>query len=706
MPRITASGWSVQITHPQTGRVIRPDVISPNDVQYLPGPNTLPEIRIPVRRAPEWLAEQYDDNPALSVHLDGEELPIDELVDVEHSEGRTILVGEGGTELRTRVEAEYDAERRPDALVSLVNANTSYATVDNTTGATQSTSTVQSPSGESELSNAITLADTDPFVFTGGGIKPAQTCFVTEAENADRESGVSSQSDSNYSNGLARGLSNNADYLEFDFTLNYDIPSGEFALFVRYESTGNAEVTYSLDGTTLATNSTSTSDTLFHEDISGLGTWSDPGQLTAGSHTLRIELTNSDGSFHIVDTVAPADGRYSYTLDNTVNTTDGYLDGPELYPVSINAEFDEYTSAFSVVAGELTSSTWTDTSGAQALALSNDFGATYPISASNTTTVSGSFPSAGSALNLRATLARYSPNGTRDQTPREGYDAQRLDAYTLDATISAESLLIDESFDNNLVDVLNSITGEQYGWTYSVEKGTPTVTVDEPGSTVATRDPEVSEAQINKRVQTYATVTIKGSALPVDNETFSGSSSFVGLNEDRIQTGSEAVTDGSGTQFARGVDYEINYRPGEIRVLSGGDMTTGTDYQISYRHQILGSHTVPNATGDELVRTIPGVVSDRQAEQIAFVLAEVYPGVATPRYSGTIVVPRLSATFDPLEGLELDQLDLPDVATPLSIRGDPELTPLGLTLNLGSAPRLQESLSEISETVGSLAERS
>ena len=99
------------------------------------------------------------------------------------------------------------------------------------------------------------------------------------------------------------------------------------------------------------------------------------------------------------------------------------------------------------------------------------------------------------------------------------------------------------------------------------------------------------------------------------------------------------------------------------------------------------------------------MTSDRQAEQIAYVLAEVYPGVATPRYEGEIVVPRLSETFDPLEGLQLEDMDLPDAARPLSIRGEPELTPLGLTLRLGSAPSLEESLRSISEQVSAVSDR-
>lgn len=704
--RVTSTGWSVAIGHPESGRVIRPDVINPNQVQYLPGPNMMPRIRLPVRRAPSWLESEFDNNPNMAVHLDGTELPVGELVDVELEEGQTILIGEGGAELRTVVDVEYDAERRPVAATNLVDANTTYTTVDNSPAPESQSNLVQDPSGETELGDLITLSDTDPFIFTSGGIKPAQTCFTTEGENQDNASGASLQEDTAYSSGSARGIQSNGDFVEYDFTLDYAIPSGEFTVLERYETTGNTEVTYTLDPNgadiTLGTNQVSTA--LAHEDLADtLGDWSDPGQVSAGSHTLRVEVTDSDSSFHIVDVIAPADGRYSYTLDNSVHQNDGYLDGPQTHP-TVDAEFDAYESAFSIVGGSA-SVTINDTTGDQALALSNDRGSTYPVTSSNSASVSGSFASPGATLTLKATLSRYSPSGPRDQTPREGYDAQRLDAYELTADLEFESLLVNDEYGDSLDSVLTDILTPRYAWRVSVENGTTTVTVDEPGNSVASRDPEISESQITKKVVTYDTVRIKGSSLSVSGETFQASTSFVSLNEDDIVPGSEAVYDDTGTNYQEGIDFTLNYGAGEIKALAGGDLDTSKSYSVDYRHQVESTHTVSGATGDTLVRTIPGVTSDRQAEQIAYVLAEVYPAVSTPRYEGEIVVPRLDAGFDPLEGLQLSEMDLPDVARPLSIRGEPELTPLGLTLRLGSAPSLEESLRAISQQVSAVSDR-
>lgn len=698
---VSATGWSIEITHPVSGRVIRPDAINPGQVQFIPGPNTMPRIRMPVRRAPDWLDSGFDNNPAMDVHLDGEQLPIDELVDVEQEEGQTILVGEGGSELRTTVKEEYEAEERPTAATDLVSANTSYDVVDNTDTLAAETTEVQSPSGESELSQFISVSSVVPPVqLINGGIKPYQTCWTVEGENPS-STNILTNNDPDFSDGSAILYLDSGDFAKWTFTPDYDIPAGEFRIFYRNSgATGVGDIQWSVNGTAVETTNNQlllTWNTVNADEL---------GVLEAGNQvTVRAEMVTASTGNRQIDVVAPADNRFSYTLDNDNGGSSGFLDGPELYPATTDLEFDAYESAFSIVGGSATV-TINDTTNNQALALSNDRGQTYPISASNSATVSGSFGSPGATLNLKATLSRYSPSGAQNATPRFGYDAQRLDAYDLDAERVTESLLIDESFDNSLASILNQILGNQYGWTISIEGGTTTFTVDEPGSTTASRDPDISESKIQKRVQTYAAVTIKGSTIPVSGEQFTSSTSFENLIEDDILTGSEAVYDASGTQFTRGVDYAMDYQSGQIRALTGGDLTTENTFSIDYRHQIQATHTVTGATGDTLTRTIPGVVSDRQAEQIAYVLAEVEPNLSEPRFEGSIVVPRLDVTFDPLEGLELANLDLPDVATPLSIRGEPQLTPLGLNLRLGSEPRLEEALSNIREQVSRVSDRS
>jgi len=605
----------------------------------------------------------------------------------------------------------------------LVSNNTGYATdVDDTDAETQENVTVQDPSGESDLSGVLSPAATTPVIVTNGGVKPAQTCFTREGENADRAESITG-SDASYSDGTAERLDEDGSvdgptaFAEYDFTLNYTVPADEWDFAVRHntKNQGGPELRWILqhangNSYTLADTGLGFSfqnvrfdqlgDTIF-DDYTG-------PDLTSGDYTLRCVVDNTDASIgtyiYDIDVIAPHDNRYQYTFDNTVDVN-GYLDGPELYPPSVDAVFDAYRSAFSITGGDVTA-TLTDTSNNQALALSNDFGSTYPISGSNTTSVGGDFASPGAALNLKATLSRYSPSGAQSATPRFGYDAQRLDGYTLQADISFEALLIDDKFDNNLTDVLNDIARDQYIWSYQIQGGTPTLAWTEREQRIGSDDPELEDAQITKQGETWDSVTIKASNVPVSNEQFTASASFVDLAESDLQTGSESVYDGgTNAQFERGTDYEMDYSNGEIRILSGGGMTGGTDYLIDYRHEVKGTHTVTSPPDRELVETVPGIVSDRQAEQIAYVVAEVEPEVNTPRYEGQLIVPSVDARFDPLEALPLDNLDLPDVATPLSIGGQPEVTPRGLVFNVGSAPPLESQLSGIRDRVQKVSDR-
>jgi len=91
------SGWTVAITHPDTGRVKTPDVLDLADAPtFIPGPNAQPELRLPVRKDTTWLTDAYDDDAEMRVWKDGQRLPIDVLRDVEQREGATILIGIGG----------------------------------------------------------------------------------------------------------------------------------------------------------------------------------------------------------------------------------------------------------------------------------------------------------------------------------------------------------------------------------------------------------------------------------------------------------------------------------------------------------------------------------------------------------------------------------------------------------------------------------
>jgi len=391
-------------------------------------------------------------------------------------------------------------------------------------------------------------------------------------------------------------------------------------------------------------------------------------------------------------------------FDNTVNQDNGYLDEPATKPNAVDVEFDDAITAFTFTNASLTSF-FDDTSNQQAVSLSTDRGESYTTN-NNTDAISLSNIETAT-VRFRATLSNHAANGARNQTPRLGYSGQTLQSYSLATDTRLESLLIDESFDNNLEDVLNDIAGTEYIWSYNLDSnGDPQISWTQPGARTASDSQEIeATTTARKSTKTYDSVTVKGSSQNERAEEFDGSTSFVALNQNNIVPGSESVYNPSDdTQFQRAIDYEMDYQAGEIRILSAGDMDTSTTYNIDYSHEAEGSY--PDTSGRQLVETIAGVVTDQQAEQLAYIIHSVDPELSETGWTADILIPRGSDVFDPLDALSLEQLNLPDAATPLAVREPPERTPQGIRLRLGGQRELEGALREISDQLRTVSRRS
>jgi hypothetical protein len=226
----------------------------------------------------------------------------------------------------------------------------------------------------------------------------------------------------------------------------------------------------------------------------------------------------------------------------------------------------------------------------------------------------------------------------------------------------------------------------------------------QPGQRTADDDPDIGSVSINKEVDSFDQITIKGSNKRISAEEFGASTSFVDLEGADIVPNSESVyDDADGTNFVRGDDYEMDFSAGEIKALSTGDLDTTESYKIDYGVEVAGSFPEISSPAREFVDTVPAVTRDVGAEQIAFALFD--DDAENPRYAGDLTIPQSDVSFDPLEALSLDNLDLPAAATPLAIRGEPEISPTGIRLRLGSRSRVEESLADISETVRAVSRK-
>ncbi|WEL29844.1 fibronectin type III domain-containing protein [Haloferax volcanii] len=295
--------------------------------------------------------------------------------------------------------------------------------------------------------NIVSTDSTDPIAVTSTTVELAQTSFTTEAENADSVLAPTIQTaDSPYdlAGFEAVELSSPGDAIELYFDLDHTIPGDEFAAYIRgYRDDFSGVFRCSVDG-----------DVIFEIDTAGPSNtaieWRDrvnlslPGtvdeipDLSAGTHTLRVEVLNGDNSVSgavVVDVLAPQDlgtrfGGFSYTYDNTPDMgSNGELGGPGYYPdnasITIRANENWYVPEVTV------NTTVDDVSGSQEIAATTD-GTTY-LTAANVENATFDFDAAGitgRTVDIRITLSRYSEEG-RLTTPTQNTATQTLSAFEL-----------------------------------------------------------------------------------------------------------------------------------------------------------------------------------------------------------------------------------------------------------------------------------
>lgn len=727
-PPVASSGWTVVVEHPETERKLHPDVL--DEPTKLPSINSLPEVRIPVRKSSTWLDPALGDDPKMDVWLDGEKLPIDELREIDHRTDRTILIGIGGVELQQRVRADYQSERPSVAAENLIVNETSYtADVDSPQSAGQEDSLLQDPDTQSELESVLNVADTTPLTIENGVVKPQQVCFVPAFGDWSPVQGdVNNFSDSNYIDGLGWQLGPNDSgtdaEIEVSFELDYTVPDvndvPQHTVAFRGETDTTTEDTLRL-AIYVDSDNGEYSDEFVNaiEPNWSINDWDsfnlfptitgENNELPPGTYTFRFVRTDTatDASIYI-DTAAFYDSRFNYNFDTTLHEASGHLDGPETHPDAVTMAPTDAVTPFSVLEGEAILDI-DDVSGDQRLQVSNDQGQNwYPDDGTenNTNSVDVNFPAVGSGIRLRTDLSRWEPNGVRDDaTPRFGYSGQHVDAWELFADLRLEPLLVDRVFDDHLYEILTDIASTEFLWSYHLDdNGNPTVSWTQPGQRTADRTPDIGDISVTKEVDRWEKVTVKGANRQVSGEEFEASANGTDLSREDLIPGSESVYDDNGINYDRGPDYEMDYRTGEITAISAGQLTDGSIYNIDYSVEVSGTYTVQGASSNprEFVETVPAITSERTAEQIAFVLAERF---SVPRYAADVTIPRGDITFDPLEALTLDNLDLPSEATPLEVRGEPQVSPSGIQLRLGSRGRLEESLSSIADRLRQVSKR-
>jgi hypothetical protein len=320
---------------------------------------------------------------------------------------------------------------------------------------------IQRADTQSEFESLVGSIDaTTPLFVSGGTFGVLQSCFFHEGENWDTASTGfdDGSSDTDISNDdyapLSRGPdADGPDFVEYDFVLDYEVPASDFEFYVR-DAAGTSDGipavrwelqhangnTYTLDEiTNVGAGISQDFDWAALPYLGGPGAGDDYPDLEPGTYTLRCEVLDSGGVankyFYYIDCVAPLDGSYSYTFDETTDANDA-LDGPELFPPSITRGFATATTQRNVTEANF-DLTANDVSTNFLVELSNDDGATWE-SVANSETGSVTFDAANPGVDTRVTIGRGGSGAT--STPTQGYIGQEISLWELlanpDAVVS------------------------------------------------------------------------------------------------------------------------------------------------------------------------------------------------------------------------------------------------------------------------------
>lgn len=703
--RVPARGWHV-VLEGTAGNRFSPSIVGEPTLN--PRLNDLPTCEIPVERSDRWDdATQWERAP-LRVYHDGVRQPIEEVEDVRQEPGRSVLVGVGGVELRQRVTTDVIERDAHLEAQDLVSTNTSYlANVDDPAASTSADVLQQSVDTQSEWEGALASpsASGDLYEIATGKLRPRQVGYFVEAENADtqltiNQTIIDTQS-SKWSNDRILEIdeasrNNQAATVAHTFALDHDIASSDVGVAYRLQLPGDGHHGFDISVAGTVVDSVPADALVTGETAPDWFTagGSAPPNLTAGNVEIRFECTTASAATDpriFVDACILFDKRSIAIADLSETVTNGVLQGPDLYPV-VDVQTADVVTVEQVVGGRL-DSTWNKTNGPQAVALSNDSGATWPISASNSQTVEGAFASGSTSLRARFTLAGYDSDSTTSPAGRKA--PHEVDLYSLYADLEDVPLLLNRSWDNSLREVLNDIA--DYGnFIWEVQHAASagfSVEWTQAGQRTATVDPDLVDYATDTDFSSiHRKAIINGTLVPASTDGVTAThDTWVALGHDWLaETGEEVVDASDGTAYDRGSDYELRPNVGEIQALSTGTIPAGATLDVSYQRHIRGSYESADFDGtyEEFVDTIPAITTQRNANQAALALVRQ---ASDPLVTASVTIDKQPTGMSLVEAVDVDALPVDQPMEVWSLQDSPQQ----VQLQLGSREQIAETIQRI-----------
>jgi hypothetical protein len=396
-------------------------------------------------------------------------------LDWDQDQGLVRLNGPGiGDDLKdSAIERSFSLTRTDEAIRQVWTQDTDFdATVNDQAGDTVvKDKTVQEVTAGESFSDLLSGVDpTAPLTDDGTELKPAQTGFFQEAENASGGNGAVSGSD--YSNGEAEEVSDISGDLRFDFTTEHAIPAGEAKFGYRLNPTNGTH-----PGFKITIGGEKVEEVLADAFNSGLRWRTTPSrnsELSPGSHTAEIDVTETSEPM-IVDAMYVYDGRYSPTFDNSVDAN-GYLSGPGLYPDQLTPQVSKGVLAFPEedldynVEQATVDVTMTQGPSADWLQARLNGGPWYPQDGSeqDTTSITTGF-SGDIGTRLQSVIDIGATSATRaTASPTENYQPEAIEQYRMAYDGNDVSIIEDQTYRGSPLSILTDLH-EKAGFRFVID---------------------------------------------------------------------------------------------------------------------------------------------------------------------------------------------------------------------------------------------
>lgn len=635
---VPPQGWFVEldIERPdQTGtETVRPAV--EGDPEWSPAVNEKPTVDIPVQPKDYLLSPRADAAP-LRVWRDGQRLPIEEVDTIERREGGgedTLTIrGVGGVELDARVQRVYQNKAAHNAVRDLINAETGLKTnVDDpkTAGGTPRPTLLSVSTGPEFDNNLSPVAaagfdDTVPVALDdqNGLIKRRQTSWLWVAastQDANQTlgdvSGSTFVSDPGAAGGNALRISDFGDAIAGQSTTNaeYEIPSSDAGLAIRLRMTGPiADQTLLGISAQFGGNDAGTA----FVDLQNIGTtyqWvlleDAIGDDLKPNRTINVssDLSSSvpgDGAVNI-DAIAVHDRRINHEFDDDPSP---HLSGPSPYGAlsgpgdgDITAvETGDELSPSTLEGAELSVGLSTPPDGTNLRLQVTTAGVVeFGTDTTTVTTEPG-------ALDDRASgTVSLAGSGTQSASPATGINPHALDSLTLTGIATPEQRLIGQSFDDDLVNVLQSIAEDTGAiWEVAVDGDQLSLEWSRPGLRDRQGELTPTSVRLTRETQTLLAATVIGGRVRREQDITAPSpgGGSVALNNDRLVPGTERVRDNTSnpTTYDAIQDYELDYINGTLSVPTGSNLSGGETLTVRYQYRPTGRFEADGFGGDPRV---------------------------------------------------------------------------------------------------------